>query len=105
MPVTDTELRALLMDCLTLWDVAGSVAVDLEAIEINSSVGQFTLHRAPVSDRPLRWFLRTPNRRPRALPSIVAALRALRADMIACDQSGLRPTGFANCGRNDSGSC
>jgi hypothetical protein len=90
LPVTDAELRALLLDCLTLWDVAGSVSVGTETIEITSGMGQFALRRVTASERPLRWLLRTPDRRPRAFPSIVAALRALRADMIADSQSGPR---------------
>ena len=77
------ELRALLVDCLTLWGVRGHVAVDDESVTIGTSDGDFVVRRAPADMRPVRWFLQTParvaaNRPPRALPSIVAVLTALR---------------------------
>ena len=80
---TDAELRALLIDCVTLWDVKARVAVGAEGIEIVSRAGTFVVQRAAPDQRPIRWLLHTPERRaanrpPRAAPSIGAALTALR---------------------------
>ena len=80
---TDAELRALLIDCLTLWDVKARVAVGAEGIEIASRAGTYLLQRVAPDQRPIRWLLHTPERRaagrpPRAAPSIGAALTALR---------------------------
>ncbi len=80
---TDAELRALLIDCVALWDVEARVVVGAEGIEIASSAGAFLLQRAAPDMRPIRWLLHTPERRsanrpPRAAPSIGAALTALR---------------------------
>jgi len=87
--VTDAELRALLIDCLVLWGVSGDVAAGSGAAEIGTPAGRFVLRRAEPSDRPIRWFLHTPNREaagrgPRALPSIVPALSALRRESVGC---------------------
>jgi hypothetical protein len=83
--VTDAELRVLLADCLTLWDVKGHVVAGDDAMEIRTVAGRFALRRAGPSERPIRWFLRTPDRDtagrgPRALPSIVAVLNVLRRE-------------------------
>jgi len=80
---TDAELRALLIDCVALWDVTARVAVGAEGIEIVSRAGTFVVQRAAPDQRPIRWLLQTPERRaanrpPRAAPSIGAALTALR---------------------------
>ena len=87
--MTDAELRLLLMDCLALWRVSGSVAVAPGAAEISMPAGRFVLRHAVPTDRPVRWFLHTPDRKsarrgPRALPSIVAALSSLRRESIGC---------------------
>ena len=81
--MTDAELRGLLGDCLTLWDVAGQVAAGDDGMRIVTADGVFVLRRAPADLRPVRWLLQTPTRAaagrpPRAAPSIVAALTALR---------------------------
>jgi hypothetical protein len=81
--VTDAELRGLLLDCLALWDVPGKVVVRDEDIAIETSSGVFSVARADPELRPIRWFLQTPERLaakrpPRAVPSIVALLSALR---------------------------
>jgi hypothetical protein len=80
---TDAELRALLNDCVALWNVQARVVVGTEGIEIVSLAGTFLLQRATPDMRPIRWLLHTPERRaanrpPRAAPSIGAALIALR---------------------------
>ena len=80
---TDAELRALLIDCVTLWNVKARVAVGAEGIEIASSAGTYLLQRATPDQRPVRWLLHTPERRaanrpPRVAPSIVAVLTVLR---------------------------
>jgi hypothetical protein len=82
------ELRALLMDCVTLWGVDARIAIaPMDGIEIGVSAGiyagTFLVQSAPRDMRPVRWFLQTPDRRaanrpPRATPSIVALLTALR---------------------------
>jgi len=81
--VTDAALRALLLDCLALWDVRGKVTVREADVAIETPSGVFTVARAGVELRPVRWFLQTPEREaarrpPRAVPSIVALLSALR---------------------------
>jgi hypothetical protein len=80
---TDAELRALLIDCLTLWDVRARVEAHDNALTISAPDGAYTLQRAAPDMRPARWLLQTParaaaNRPPRAAPSIVALLAALR---------------------------
>jgi hypothetical protein len=91
--MTDAELRLLLRDCLTLWDVAGKVTVADDGMAIDTADGQYTLQRATPDMRPVRWLLQTPvraaaGRPPRVAPSIVAALSALR--------NALGATGGAN---------
>jgi hypothetical protein len=81
--MTDAELRALLIDCLALWDVRGRVAANDGGVAINTDDGIYLLQRAAPDMRPARWLLQTParrtaNRPPRAAPSIVALLTALR---------------------------
>jgi hypothetical protein len=84
--LTDAQLRSLLVDCLKLWDVKGKVVVREADVAIETPDGVFTVARADVWLRPLRWFYQTPERaaagRPaRAAPSIVALLSGLRNAM------------------------
>ena len=77
------ELRALLIDCMKLWGVEARIAIQSNGLEIAANTGAFLVQRAPPDLRPIRWLLQTPERRaanrpPRALPSIVALLTALR---------------------------
>ena len=77
------EVRALLTDCVTLWGVDASAAACTDGVDITARDGTYLLQRAPPDMRPIRWLLRTPerqaaNRPPRAAPSIVALLTALR---------------------------
>ena len=77
------ELRALLIDCVTLWSVEARIAACADGVEIATDSGTFVVQRAPPDMRPVRWLLQTPDRRaanrpPRATPSIVALLTALR---------------------------
>jgi hypothetical protein len=93
--VTDAELRGLLLDCLKLWDVKGRLAAGAEGWEIATQDGVFSISRADVDLRPVRWFLQTPERRAagrpaRAAPSIVAALSALRNNLGAASGQKLR---------------
>jgi hypothetical protein len=79
----DAELRALLLDCVALWDVAAQVEVTDSGVTLQTADGVFLLQAAPPGQRPIRWLLQTParaaaNRPPRVAPSIVAALSALR---------------------------
>lgn len=84
--MTDAELKALLQDSLKLWDVAGAVTVRDTDIAIETTDGVFAVQRADSDMRPVRWFYQTPERNgagrpPRAAPSIVALLSALRNAM------------------------
>jgi hypothetical protein len=81
--MNDAQLRALLLDCLGLWDVQGTITVREDDIAIATQAGVFTVARADPALRPVRWFYQTPervaaNRPPRAAPSVVALLAALR---------------------------
>ncbi len=81
--MTDAELRLLLRDCLLLWDIEGTVTPDDAGMAIDTPDGRYALQRAAPGLRPVRWFVQTPvraaaGRPPRAAPSIVAALSALR---------------------------
>jgi hypothetical protein len=81
--MTDAELRGLLTDCLRLWEVEGKVTVRDHHVAIETPGGAFTVARAAPDMRPIRWFYQTPERRnaarpPRAAPSVVALLSALR---------------------------
>ena len=84
--MTDAELRGLLLDCLKLWDIPGRIEVRETDLLIATPDGDFTVSRAPENLRPVRWFYLTPERAaasrpPRAAPSIVALLSALRNAM------------------------
>jgi hypothetical protein len=81
--VTDAELRSLLVDCVALWGVGGRVGAGEEGMAITTDAGTFLVQRASPDMRPVRWLLQTPERRaadrpPRAVPSVVALLAALR---------------------------
>ncbi len=81
--MTDAQLRSLLVDCVKLWEVAGKVSVRDCCIVIETAGGVFTVARADAGLRPVRWFYQTPERAaagrpPRAAPSVVALLSALR---------------------------
>jgi hypothetical protein len=63
--------------------VHGRVAAQDDGIAVTAADGLYLVQRAPADLRPARWFLQTPSRRaahrpPRAAPSIVALLGALR---------------------------
>lgn len=80
---TQAELRAVLRDCLTLWSVDAVVTVTADAIILTTEAGPFTVQPADPDLHPVRWLLQTPERAaagrpPRATPSIVALLAALR---------------------------
>ena len=93
--MTDAELRDLLRDCLALWGVDGVVAAGGAGVELSTQDGLFVVQRAAEDLRPVRWFLQTPvraaaGRPPRAAPSVVALLSALRNAIGAAGGSGLR---------------
>jgi hypothetical protein len=93
--MTDAELRLLLRDCLALWDVPGRVTAAADGMTIETEDGRYVLQRAAPDMRPVRWLLQTPvraaaGRQPRAAPSIVAALSALRNALGAAGGAGLR---------------
>ncbi len=73
------EQRDLLRDCLRLWEVAGQVVVGDDDVSVVTAEGTFTLTAAEPDLRPVRWFLKTPDRpAPRAVQSIVVVLSRLR---------------------------
>jgi hypothetical protein len=93
--VTDAQLRSLLLDCLKLWAVTGRVTVRETDVAIEIPGGVFTIARADSDLRPIRWFYQTPEREaarrpPRAAPSIVALLSALRIAMAGTGGDRLR---------------
>jgi hypothetical protein len=82
--VTPAELRALLVDALALWGVAGRVDTEGEGVAIATDAGPCRLRPAPRTARPVRWWVDTPERiaagrGPRPASSIVAALAVVRA--------------------------
>jgi hypothetical protein len=96
--VKDAELRSLLVDCLTLWEVAGRVTVRDTDVAIATPSGVFTVARADAGLRPVRWFYQSPERAaagrsPRAAPSIVALLSGLRNAMAGVGGDRLRVGG------------
>ena len=73
------EQRDLLRDCLRLWEVEGQVVVDDNGVSVMTAEGAFTLMATDPDLRPVRWFLKTPDRpAPRAVQSVVAVLSRLR---------------------------
>lgn len=77
---SQAELANLLADCLALWGVAGRITAGAEGLSLSHAGGICTVTRG---EPPVRWLLQTParlaaGRGPRALPSIVALLTALR---------------------------
>jgi hypothetical protein len=77
------ELRALLIDCLMLWSVRARVVAGDGGVTVSTDDGDYLVQRAAPAMHPARWFLQTPARQsagrsPRAIPSIVALLSALR---------------------------
>jgi hypothetical protein len=96
--MTDAQLRALLLDCLKLWEVKGKISVGDVGLAIETPGGVFTVARADPDLRPVRWFYQTPERAaaqrpPRAAPSIVALLSALRNAMEGTGGDRLRVGG------------
>ena len=76
-------VKHLLRDCLVLWGVKGRILADGGDVSVIMDEGAFVVRAASPDMRPVRWLLQTPprraaNRPPRALPSIVALLSALR---------------------------
>lgn len=93
--MTDAQLRSLLLDCLKVWEIPGTVTVRDTDVAIETSDGLFTLTRAQRDLLPMRWFYQTPERAsagrpPRAAPSIVALLSGLRNAMAGVGGDRLR---------------
>lgn len=96
--MTNAELRNLLLDCVTLWSAAVRVEATAAGLILHAPDGAYTVQPAPEDLRPVRWFLQTPERAaagrpPRAVPSIVALLSALRNAIGAEGGSRLRVGG------------
>lgn len=97
--MTDAQLRSLLTDCLTLWEVKGKVVVRAADVAIETPHGLFTVARADAAVRPVRWFYQTPDRAAagraaRAAPSIVALLSGVRNAMEGAGGDRLRVGGL-----------
>ena len=93
--LSDAELRALLLDCLTLWGVPGRVEAAENGLAVIVREECFMVRRAEPGLRPVRWFLQTPEREaagrpPRAVPAIGALLTSLRNALGAASGSRLR---------------
>lgn len=78
---TQAELANLLADSLALWGVAGRVTPEAAGLRLHHAGADYTI---TAGQAPVRWLLQTParvaaGRGPRAVPSIVALLTALRA--------------------------
>ena len=81
--VTQAELRALLIDCVALWGIEAKVVAVAAGVAIIAGDATYDVEAVPADMRPVRWLLQTPERRaanhpPRAVPSVVALLSALR---------------------------
>lgn len=72
------ELRMLVADSVRLWDVAAQVELEAEGIAVAGASARVMLRAARANERPARWVLTGPDGQRRMLPSIIAALRALR---------------------------
>ncbi len=93
--LTDAQVRSLLLDCLKLWEVTGTVTVGDSGVAIETAGGVFTVVRADAGLRPVRWFYQTPERAaarrpPRAASSVVGLLSALRNAMAGTGGDRLR---------------
>ena len=96
--MNQAQLRALLQDCLVLWDVAATVSVGADHLAITTPAGVYTVAAADPDLRPVRWLYQTPDRAvagrpPRAAPSVVALLSALRNAMEGAGGDHLRIAG------------
>lgn len=70
---TNAELRALLLDCLKLWEIQGRVEASEDGLVITAG----TSVRVRPGPAPTRWFI-THAARTRPVPSVVALLSAVR---------------------------
>lgn len=96
--MTVAELRNLLTDCSRVWGVDARITEQDAVLRLIGDEGTFEVWSAPEELRPVRWFLQTPERRnanrpPRAVPSVVAMLSALRNAMGVKSGSALRVGG------------
>ncbi len=77
-----SELRALLTDCVRLWGAEVRLEVEEDGIALEGAGGRFVLREALANQRPARWVLRLPDGRTRMLPSITAVLTTLRNGLV-----------------------
>ena len=102
--MTQAELRALLLDCVALWGIEAQCRGRIGGRRDHG--GRWDVQHveaAPPDMRPVRWLLQTPERRaanrpPRAVPSVVALLSALR-NALGGDAGAALRVGAAPAGR------
>ena len=76
--MTPPELRDLLSDALTLWDMSGRVVATGGGVVLVTSNGMsLSVSAAAASERPIRWWVDKPTQR-RACTSVAGLLRTLR---------------------------
>ena len=75
--MTPPALRDLLADSLTLWGVAGRVAVADAGVSIHAAGAVLLISAADPADKPIRWWL-TRDQRRRPCSSVLGLLRSLR---------------------------
>ena len=71
---TDAELRSLLLDCLKLWEIQGTIVAGDDGLIVASGETTVTIRRGLA---PTRWFV-IHGQRARPVPSVVALLSAIR---------------------------
>ena len=71
---TPAELRALLADCLAVWEVEGRVSAEAEGLVIATATARCVVVPGAA---PTRWFL-TAGSSTRPVPSVPALLSAIR---------------------------
>lgn len=83
--MTPPELRALLADCITVWDVAEArVAIEGEGVVVTGRDLVLRVDPAAPGDRPLRWWITRPGQR-RPCTGTLGLLRGLRNALGAGD--------------------
>ncbi|WP_431270818.1 hypothetical protein [Dankookia sp. P2] len=76
--MTPPELRDLVADALTLWEIAARPKVAGVGVSLTAPDGTpLAVHPAAAADLPVRWWLERPGQR-RPCTSVLGLLRTLR---------------------------